>query len=79
MSYRDALAQAVSAAKRRKPTTSFDVVAVAAGRSVTPEATALAQDVANTLGTLGVETTKIRLFNAVGANLQAHEVRIYAR
>ena len=79
VSYRDALAQAVSAAKRRKPTTSFDVVAVAAGRSVTPEATALAQDVANTLGTLGVETAKIRLFNAVGANLQAHEVRIYAR
>ncbi len=79
VSYRDALAQAVSAAKRRNPATSFDIVGVAAGRSVTPESTARAQEVAATLATLGVDAGKIRLFNAVGANLQSHEVRIYAR
>jgi hypothetical protein len=79
VSYRDALAQAVSAAKRRNPATAFDIVGITAGRSVSPEATARAQEVANTLSTLGVEPAKIRLLNAVNSNAQAHEVRIYAR
>jgi hypothetical protein len=79
VSYRDALAQAVSAARRRNPATAFDIVGITAGRSVSPEATARAQDVANTLSTLGVEPAKIRLLNAVNSTAQAHEVRIYAR
>lgn len=77
--YRDALAQAVSAARRRNPATGFDVVGIAAGRTVSAEATAKAQEVASTLATLGVEPTKIRLLNAVNSTAQAHEVRIYAR
>lgn len=79
VSYRDALAQAVSAAKRRNPATAFDIVGIAAGRAVSPEATARAQEVANTLSTLGVEPAKIRLLTAVNSTAQAHEVRIYAR
>jgi hypothetical protein len=79
VTYRDALAQAVSAAKRRNPATTFDVVGVAAGRVMTPEATAKAQEVATTLASLGVEATKIRLLNAINSAAQAHEVRIYAR
>jgi hypothetical protein len=79
VSYRDALAQAVSAAKRRNPATAFDIVGIAAGRSVAPEATARAQEVANTLSTLGVEPAKIRLLTAFNSSAQAHEVRIYAR
>jgi type IV pilus biogenesis protein CpaD/CtpE len=79
VSYRNALAQAVSQAKARKPNASFDVVGVTAGRASTPEAAARAQEVANTLSTLGVDTGKIRLFNAAVASLQAPEVRIYAR
>jgi hypothetical protein len=79
VSYRDALAQAVSAAKRRNPNAAFDVVGVAAGRTVAPEATARAQEVASTLTTLGVDAAKVRLYNAVNSAAQAHEVRIYAR
>ncbi|NOT41739.1 MAG: hypothetical protein HOP13_14725, partial [Alphaproteobacteria bacterium] len=79
VSYRDALAQAVSAAKRRNPATAFDIVGITAGRTVAPEATARAQEVANTLSTLGVEPTKMRLLTAVNSTAQAHEVRIYAR
>jgi hypothetical protein len=79
VSYRDALAQAVSAAKRRNPATAFDIVGIAAGRTVAPEATARAQEVANTLSTLGVEPAKIRLLTAFNSSAQAHEVRIYAR
>jgi len=79
VSYREALAQAVSAAKRRNPATSFDVVGVSAGSNETPEATARAQEVANTLSTLGVDVARIRLFNAASASLQSPEVRIYAR
>ena len=79
VSYRDALAQAVSAAKRRNPATAFDIVGIAAGRTVSPEATARAQEVANTLSTLGIEPAKIRLLTAVNSTAQAHEVRIYAR
>jgi len=79
VSYRDALAQAVSAAKRRNPSTAFDIVGITAGRSVSPEATARAQEVANTLSTLGVEPAKIRLLTAFNSTAQAHEVRIYAR
>jgi hypothetical protein len=79
VSYRDALAQAVSAAKRRNPATSFDVIGVAAGRGLSPDATARAQEVATTLTTLGVEPAKIRLFNAASPALQSPEVRIYAR
>lgn len=79
VSYRDALAQAVSAAKRRNPATTFDIVGITAGRAVAPEATARAQEVANTLSTLGVEAAKIRLLTAFNSTAQAHEVRIYAR
>lgn len=79
VSYRDALAQAVSAAKRRNPATAFDIVGITAGRTVSPEATARAQEVANTLSTLGVEPAKIRLLTAVNSTAQANEVRIYAR
>jgi hypothetical protein len=79
VSYRDALAQAVSAAKRRNPATAFDIVGITAGRAVAPEATARAQEVANTLSTLGVEAAKIRLLTAFNSTAQAHEVRIYAR
>jgi hypothetical protein len=79
VSYRDALAQAVSAARRRNPATAFDIVGITAGRAVSPEATARAQEVANTLSTLGVEPAKIRLLTAVNSTAQANEVRIYAR
>jgi predicted small secreted protein len=79
VSYRDALAQAVSAARRRNPATAFDIVGITAGRSVSPEATARAQEVANTLSTLGVEPAKIRLLTAINSTAQANEVRIYAR
>lgn len=79
VSYREALAQAVSTARRRKPDAAFDVVGVSAGRVVAADATARAQEVATTLSTLGVDTTKIRLFAAANANLQSPEVRIYAR
>lgn len=79
VSYREALATAVSTAKRRKPDTTFDVVGVAAGSAVAPEATARAQEVANTLATLGVDATRIRIFNGASAGIQAPEVRIYAR
>ncbi len=79
VSYREALAQAVSTAKRRKVDTSFDVVGVSPGRGAGPEATARAQEVANTLATLGVDAAKIRLYNAANATLQSPEVRIYAR
>lgn len=79
VSYREALAQAVSTAKRRKPDTTFDVVGVASGAAVAPEATARAQEVANTLATLGVEAARIRVLNGAAAGLQAPEVRIYAR
>jgi hypothetical protein len=79
VSYRDALAQAVSAARRRNPATAFDIVGITAGRAVSPEATARAQEVANTLSTLGVEPAKIRLLTAINSTAQANEVRIYAR
>ena len=79
VSYRDALAQAVSAAKRRNPNAAFDIVGITAGRSVAAEATARAQEVANTMTTLGVDATKIRLLTAFNSTAQAHEVRIYAR
>jgi hypothetical protein len=79
VSYREALAQAVSTAKRRNPATSFDIIGVAAGRTLTPEATTRAQEVASTLTTLGVDAAKIRIFNAASPNLQSPEVRIYAR
>ena len=78
VSYRDALAQAVSAAKKRNPNASFDVVGVAAGKSVAPEAAARAQEVAGTLATLGVDAAKVRVYNAINSAAQAHEVRIYA-
>lgn len=79
VSYRDALAQAVSAAKRRNPATAFDIVGITAGRTIAPEATARAQEVANTMSTLGVEPAKMRLLSALNSTAQAHEVRIYAR
>lgn len=79
VSYREALAQAVSTAKKRKPDAVFDVVGVTAGRAVLAEATAHATDVVNTLTSLGVDPAKIRIFNSSSVSLQAHEVRIYAR
>jgi hypothetical protein len=79
VSYRGALAEAVSKAKRRNPGTAFDIIGVAAGRTPGPEATTRAQEVASTLTTLGVDAAKIRLFNATSTALQTPEVRIYAR
>ena len=79
ISYRDALAQAVSTAKRRKPDAVFDVIGIAPGATIAPEATARAQEVANTMASLGVDAAKIRMFNAASATLRFPEVRIYAR
>ena len=79
VSYREALAQAVSTAKRRKPDAVFDVVGIAPGATVAPEATTRAQEVANTMTSLGVEPAKIRTFNAASTTLRFLEVRIYAR
>jgi hypothetical protein len=79
VSYRDALANAVSQAKRRKPDATFDVIGVAAGATITPDATARAQEVANTLASLGVDTAKIRTLNAASSSLRFPEVRILAR
>ena len=79
VSYREALAQAVSTARKRKPDATFDVVGVAAGRAVVPDATANATNVVNTLTSLGVDPTKIRVFNAASQSIQDHEVRIYTR
>ncbi len=79
VTYREALAQAISTARKRKPDSTFDVVGVAAGRAVVPEATANATSVVNTLTSLGVDPIKIRVFNAASQSIQAHEVRIYAR
>ena|GEM_PF-1137686 len=79
VTYRDALAQAVSTARKRKPDATFDVVGVAAGRAVVPDATANATNVVNTLTSLGVDPVKIRVFNASSPAIQSHEVRIYAR
>ncbi len=79
VAYRDVLAQAVSTAKRRKPDAAFDVVGVAPGATIAPEATARAQEVANTLASLGVEAGRIRMFNAANPALKVTEVRIYAR
>jgi hypothetical protein len=79
VAYREALAQAVSTAKKRKPDAAFDVIGVAAGATIAPDATQRAQEVANTLATLGVDTGKIRLFNGASKSLRYPEVRIYAR
>lgn len=79
VTYREALAQAVSTARKRKPDAIFDVVGVAAGRAVVPEATANVTSVVNTLTSLGVDPAKIRIFNSSSQSLTAHEVRIYAR
>jgi hypothetical protein len=73
------LAQAVSTARRRKPDSAFDVVAVSAGRTVAADATARGAEVVGVMTSLGVEAAKLRLFNAVAPTLQSHEVRIYVR
>jgi hypothetical protein len=79
VSYRDALASAVSQAKRRKPNATFDVIGIAAGPAIAPDATARAQEVASALAALGVDGAKIRTFNAASVALKFPEVRIYAR
>jgi hypothetical protein len=79
VTYREALATAVSTARKRKPDAVFDVVGVSAGRTVQPEATANATDVVGTLTSLGVDPSKIRVFNSSNAAISANEVRIYAR
>ncbi len=79
VAYRETLASAVSTARRRKPDAVFDVVGVSAGRSVVPEGTANATDVVNTLTSLGVDPSKIRVFNSSSPTINAHEVRIYVR
>lgn len=79
VAYRDALAQAVSTAKRRKPDATFDVIGVAPGPTIAPDATARAQEVASTLASLGVDAARIRTFNAAVGTLKFTEVRIYAR
>jgi hypothetical protein len=79
VAYRETLASAVSTARRRKPDAVFDVVGISAGRSVVPEGTANAADVVNTLTSLGVDPSKIRVFNSSSPTINAHEVRIYVR
>lgn len=79
VSYRDALANAVSQAKRRKPDAAFDVIGVSAGAAITPDATARAQEVASTLASLGVDAARIRTLNAASTKLRFPEVRIHAR
>ncbi|MEQ1755284.1 MAG: hypothetical protein ABL973_14265 [Micropepsaceae bacterium] len=79
VAYREALATAVSTARKRRPDALFDVVGVSAGKSVVAEATANATSVVNTLTSLGVDPAKIRVFNSSSTALTANEVRIYAR
>ena len=79
VNYREALAQAVSTARKRRPDAVFDVVGVSAGRAVQPEATANATSVVGTLTSLGVDPAKIRVFNSSNAAIAVNEVRIYAR
>jgi hypothetical protein len=79
VTYREALATAVSTARKRKPDAVFDVVGVSAGRTVQAEGTANATDVVSTLTSLGVDASKIRVFNSSNTAIVANEVRIYAR
>ena len=79
MSYRDALSQAVTAALRRKPDATFDVVGVVAPRSSPDDNLARTQEVGQTLTTLGVNAGKVHLMTGISPAVSTPEVRIYAR
>jgi hypothetical protein len=79
MAYKDALSSAVSAALKRKPDATFDVVGVIAPRSNPDDNLARTTAVAQTLTTLGVAATKVRLMTGISAGVSTPEVRIYAR
>ena len=79
MSYKDALQTAVSTALRRKPDATFDVVGVVAPRSNPDDNLTRTTQVAQTLTTLGVDASKVRLMTGISAAVSTPEVRIYAR
>ncbi len=79
MSYKDALSAAVTAALRRKPDTTFDVVGVVAPRSNPEDNLARTHEVAQMMTTLGVSATKVRLMTGISPAISTPEVRIYAR
>lgn len=79
MSYKDALSTAVTTALRRKPDATFDVVGVVAPRSNPDDNLTRTTQVAQTLTTLGVSASKVRLMTGISAAVSTPEVRIYAR
>ena len=79
MAYKDALSAAVTAALRRKPDATFDVVGVVAPRSNPDDNLARTTEVAQTMTTLGVNAGKLRLMTGISAGVSTPEVRIYAR
>src|SRR5258706_13484185 len=78
MSYRDALSAAVTAALKRKPDASFDVVGVMAPRSNPDDNLTRTTAVAQTLTGLGVNAGKVRLMTGILSTVSTPEVRIYA-
>ena len=79
MAYKDALSTAVGAALRRRPDATFDVVGVVAPRSNPDDNLARTTEVAQTMTTLGVNASKLRLMTGISAAVSTPEVRIYAR
>jgi hypothetical protein len=79
MAYKDALSSAVSAALRRKPDATFDVVGVMAPRSNPDDNLARTTAVAQTMTTLGVNASRVRLMTGISPAVSTPEVRIFAR
>ena len=83
----DAVRQAVTAARRRKPDVVFDVVAMlpgGAGTGAEPDdgtasSSAEAGTVARAIAAEGVLPTRVRLFARPEAGLTEREVRVYVR
>ncbi|MBI1211804.1 MAG: hypothetical protein GC190_10105 [Alphaproteobacteria bacterium] len=78
MVYKDALQNAVTAALKRKPDAAFDVVGVMAPRSNPDDNLTRTTQVAQTLTTLGVSASKVRLMTGISTAVSTPEVRIYA-
>ena len=79
MAYKDALQAAVTAALKRKPDATFDVVGVMAPRSNPDDNLSRTTAVAQTLTTLGVTASRVRLMTGIVPTVSTPEVRIYAR
>lgn len=79
MAYKDALQAAVTAALKRKPDAMFDVVGVMAPRSNPDDNLSRTTAVAQTLTTLGVNASRVRLMTGISTAVSTPEVRIYAR